>query len=46
MVLRTFPQAPPTIFRGSPLDIDAIDHAFTVLVDTMLDRLNTKTAKA
>jgi hypothetical protein len=39
MALRTPTQAVPLVFQGSPLDIEAIDRAFTALVDVLLARL-------
>lgn len=49
MVLRTSDADSPVIFQGSPLDIDAIDRAFTVMTDMLVALLApqpTPTAKA
>lgn len=40
MVLRTPGCPDPTIFQGSPLDIDGVDRAFTVMVDQLVARIN------
>lgn len=41
MVLRALDVPEPLIITGSPLDIDAIDGAFTVLVDQLVARIST-----
>lgn len=43
MVLRALDMPEPLVFIGHPLDIDAIDGAFTVLVDQLVARISALT---